>query len=256
MPADREPLCPRCGAGTYERVSETESRCSECGLGRTSVPLRVEHVEPSETAATSDNDEPDALAEVRQRMRGAFADSSFSPCGLDARWTGTRWFGGSGSSDGVVTSLELAHGEDPWDEASTQVRVEVRLPRKVFEDHEANAEIEQAELTREQVSRFWMASGRLDPEVRAAAFPTGAAHGDVTAPWADAEIAIDGTRVAFRRLGDHGYWLAQASHGRLLVGIESRAWPVESTGLVTIEDLTPYIEGSNLIALRGQRRFG
>jgi ribosomal protein L37E len=256
MRADREPLCPRCGSAIYERVSETESRCSECGLGRTSVPLHVEHHERSRVGATSHEDEADVFVEVRQRMTGAFADASFSPCGLDARWKGTRWFGGSGSSDGVVTSLELAHGEDPWDEASTQVRVEVRLPRRVFDDDEANVEIERADLAREHVSRFWMATGTLDPDVRAAAFPTEAVQGEWMAPWADAEIAIDGTSVAFRRLGDDGYWLAQAPHGRLLVGIESRGWPVESTGLVTMEDLAPYIEGSDLIAARGRRRFG
>lgn len=246
MSADREPLCPRCGSAIYQRVSETDSRCSECGLGRTSVPLRLESQGWSQVDATSAEDEADASVEFRQRMHGSFADASFSPYGLDARWEGTRWFGGSGSSDGVVTSLELAHGEDPWDEASTQVRVEVRLRRRVFEDDDADAGIERALLARDQVSRFWMATGTLDPQVRAAAFPTGAVRGEFTAPWADTEIAIDGTSVAFRRLGDDGYWLAQAPHGGLLFGIESRGWPVESTGLVTIEDLAPYIEGSKV----------
>lgn len=133
--------------------------CSECGLGRTSVPLQVELHAQSEPGATSPEDEPHALVEVRKRMHDAFADASFSPCGLDARWAGTRWFGGSGRADGVVTSLELAHGEDPWDEESMQVRVEVRLPRRVFEDDAANVEIERADLAREQVSRFWMTTG-------------------------------------------------------------------------------------------------
>jgi hypothetical protein len=215
----------------------------------------MEQQRASEAGADFDDDEADALAEVRQRTRGAFADASFSPCGLDARWAGTRWFGGSGTSDGDVTRLELAHGEDPWDEASTQVRVEVRLPRPVLENDATNVEIELAGLTREQVSRFWMVTGTLDPEVRAAAFPTGAEHGEFTAPWADVEITIDGTALTFRRLGDNGYWLAQALYGRVLIGIESRAWPVASTGLVTIEDLTPYIEGSKLVAARGRRRF-
>lgn len=256
MSADREPLCPRCGSPIYERVSETESRCSDCGLGRTSVPLRVEHHGRPEVGAAPHEDEPKVLSEVRQRMTGAFADASFSPCGLDARWKGTRWFGGNGSSDGVVTSLELAHGEDPWDEAAAQVRVEVRLPRSVSKGDETNVEIERALLAREQVSCFWMATGALDPEVRTAAFRTGAVQGQSMAPWVNAEIVIDGTAVAFRRLGDDRYWLAQAPYGRLLVAIESRAWPVESTGLVTIEDLAPYIEGSDLIAARGRRRFG
>jgi len=256
MSADREPLCPRCGSAIYERVNETESRCSECGLGRTSVPLRVEQPGPSEVGETSTEDEPEVLVEARRRMSGAFADASFSPCGLDARWKGTRWFGGNGSSNGLVTSLELAHGEGPWDEAATEVRVEVRLPRSLSKGDETNVEIERALLAREQVSRLWMATGVLDPEVRAAAFSTGGVLGESMAPWADAEIPIDETAVAFRRLGDDRYWLAQASHGRLVVAIESRAWPVESTGLVTIEDLAPYIEGSDLIAARGRRRFG
>jgi hypothetical protein len=240
----------------YERVNETESRCSECGLGRTSVPLRVEYPGPSEVGDTSTDDEPEVLVEARRRMSGAFADASFSPCGLDARWKGTRWFGANGSSNGVVTSLELAHGEGPWDEAATEVRVGVGLPRSVSKGDETNVEIERSLLARQQVSRFWMATGALDPEVRAAAFSTGGVHGESMAPWADADIPIDGTAVAFRRLGDDRYWLAQATHGRLVVAIESRAWPVESTGLVTIEDLAPYIEGSDLIAARGRRRFG
>jgi hypothetical protein len=95
---------------------------------------------------------------------------------------------------------------------------------------------------------FLDGNGTLEPDVRAAAFSTGAVQGEFTAPWADAEITIDGTSVGLRRLGDDGYWLAQARHGRLLVGIESRGWPVESIGLVTIEDLTPYIKGFNRIA--------
>ena len=132
----------------------------------------------------------------------------------------------------------------------------MRLPRRVVEDDEAKVEIERAALAREQVSSFWIATGTLDPEVRAAAFPIGAVQGDSMEPWADAEIAIDATSVAFRRLGDDRYWLAQAPHGRLVVGIESRGWPVESTGLVTIEDLAPYVEGSDLIAARGRRRSG
>jgi hypothetical protein len=185
---------------------------------------------PSEPSTALGDDEPDALAEVRQRTRAAFADAAFLPCGLDTQWVGTRWFGGSGTSNGDVTRLELAHGEDPWDESSTQVRLEVRLPRRVFENELTNVEIEQSGLTRELVSRFWMETGKLDPEVRAAAFPTGTEHGAFTAPWAEAEIAIDGESLTFRRLGDDAYWLAHALHGRLLVGIESRKWPPRIDG--------------------------
>ena len=189
--------------------------------------LRVEHPGPSEVDDASTEDEPEVLVEARRRMSGAFADASFSPCGLDARWKGTRWFGSNGSSNGLVTSLELAHGEDPWDEATPQVRVGVRLPRSRSKGDDTNVEIEAPSSARKKSAVSGWRPGRSIRKSAPAAFSDGAVLGETMAPWADAEIPIDETTVAFRRLGDDRYWLAQASHGRLLVAIESRAWPVE-----------------------------
>ena len=62
--------------------------------------------------------------------------------------------------------------------------MEVRLPRTVSKGDETNVEIERAFLAREQVSPFWMATGALDPEVRAAAFSTGATVSSPTVPLA------------------------------------------------------------------------
>jgi hypothetical protein len=113
-------------------------------------------------------------------MQHGFADASFSPYGLDDRWQGTRWVGGTGSSDNEITRLELAHGENPWDEDSTQVRIQALLPRKVSPDHATNIAIEFDSLTRQQVNCFWMATGTLPEDVRRAAFQPGGEPGDAT----------------------------------------------------------------------------
>jgi hypothetical protein len=187
-------------------------------------------------------------------MQPAFADA-FSPYGLDDRWHGTRWLGGTGSSDKEITRLELAHGEDPWDEQAPQVRVQTLVPRKVVPDNATSIAIELDALTREQVNRFWMATGTLPDDVRRAAFPPGRDPGDATAPCYDTDIPIDGETVTFRKLGGERYWVAHARHAEVLIGIEAQAWSSALTGLVTIDDLALYLEGSQVIADRGRRRF-
>jgi hypothetical protein len=188
-------------------------------------------------------------------MRGAFADASFAPYGLDDRWQGTRWLGGTGSSDNEITRLELAHGENPWDEESSQVRVQALLLRAVSLDDATNIAINFDSLTRQQVNGFWMATGTLPDDVRRAAFASGRDPGDATAPWDDSDIPVDGETVTFRRLGGERYWVAQARHAEVMIGIEAQAWSPALTGLVTIDDLAPYLAGARLIAERGRRGF-
>jgi len=192
------------------------------------------------------------ILDIAAHMQGAFADASFSPYGLDDRWQGTRWLGGTGSSDNEITRLELAHGENPWDQESSQVRVQALLPPTVSLDAATNVAVEFDSLTREQVNRFWMAPGTLPDDVRRAAFPPGRDPGDATAPWDDTEIPVDGEAVTFRKLGGERYWVAQARHAEVIIGIEAQAWSPALTGLVTIDDLAPYLAGSQLIAERGR----
>jgi hypothetical protein len=189
-------------------------------------------------------------------MRGRFERAAFPGYGLDDRWPGTRWFGGSGSSGDEIDRLELAHGENPWDEEDAQVRVEKIRPRKVLDDQTQNIAVELDIFTRQQVNLFWMSTGTLPEEVRRAAFEPGQMPRDPTAPWVDARIPVDGAAEPFRVLACDDYWIAQACHNGMLVGIEARAWPLDQTGLVTIDDLSPYHVGSAVIAERGRSRFG
>jgi len=256
MRVRREPLCPQCGGSTYEQLDAHHSRCSDCGLGRTTQPLILQSSPASPPASATDAQPRAHMPDIAGRMQRGFASASFPAYGLDDRWQGTRWFGGVGSSGDEIYRLELAHGENPWDEESTQVRVEAVLPRKVFEDDNQNIAIEVDSFTRQQVNKFWMSTGTLPDEVRRAAFATDAEAGDPTAPWEEVHLPIDGAAVGFRLLGRDDYWVAQARLSGILLGIESQAWPLEQAGLVVIDDLSPYIAGSEIIAARGRKWFG
>lgn len=192
---------------------------------------------------------------MRNEMRDAFTSASFAPYGLDERWSGTRWLAGSGASDGTVTRLVLAHGETPFERSSTQIRVEVSIAPRVLADDAQNLAIARATTTRELVNKFWLTTGTLDPAVRSAAYTSEGAQSDLTAPWDTVQLEVDGIALEFQMLGDDNYWLAQSVLDQVVLVVDARVWPVASTGLVTITDLTLYAEGSEEIAARGRERF-
>jgi hypothetical protein len=184
----------------------------------------------------------------------AFARAAFRPFGLDGHWRGLRWFGGSGSSNDLVNRLELAHGDAPWDPASQQVRVQTLVPSHIGLDGTRQTIAgERALLAQEQVRSFWHHTGQLPEEVRRAAFPLNAGVADPTEPWADRELTIDGAAVSFRVLLVDEFWLGQAQHGDVIVGIESKGWPPDRTGLVTVGDVDRYETGSHEIKTRFPR---
>ena len=90
----RGSLCPRCGGSEFEQIDERESRCADCGLGRTIVPP-VAAVETSPEAHEA-NERVRVLMDQFTGPPPPFDDASFLPYGLDDRWTGlkvARWFG-------------------------------------------------------------------------------------------------------------------------------------------------------------------
>jgi hypothetical protein len=204
--------------------------------------------------STNSHARPD-LPDIARRMRSGFAGASFLACGLDERWQGTRWFGGSGGSGHEIDRIELAHGENPWDDEVAQIRVKKIRPRKIAEDESHNIAMELHSFTRQQLNQFWMSTGTLPDEVRRAAFEPGVMPANPTAPWDDVQIPVDGEAITFRILAHEEFWVAQARRAGMLVGVEARAWPPDRTGLVTIEDLAAYHAGSELIAGRGRSRF-
>jgi hypothetical protein len=247
------PLCSQCGNSQWERVSDTEIRCSECGLGANVARLATAPRNASESGSSSP--ELEEILRLRQAgPRAAFARAAFRPFGLDDRWRGLRWFGGAGSSKDLVYRLELAHGDAPWDPASQQVRVLTLVPSHIgLDGTRQTIAAARALLAQEQAQSFWHHTGQLPAEVRRAAFPLDAGVVDPTAPWADRELTIDAAAVTFRVLLVGDFWVGQAQHGDVMVGIESRGWPPDTTGLVTVDELDPYETGSQEIQARFPR---
>jgi ribosomal protein L37E len=98
MPERREPLCPQCGGVSYEQIDACHSRCSECGLGRTSQPLIAQAGAIRSPASAPRSHERVHMADIAGRIRGAFADASFAPYGLDDRWQGRGGSAGQGAA--------------------------------------------------------------------------------------------------------------------------------------------------------------
>ena len=233
-------LCSRCGSSEWEELSETETRCAECGHG----------ARRSRLVATSDATRPVDWAAVDARhaarvtsARRAFERAPFSCHALDDHWRGLRWFGGHGTSNGAVSHLATAHGDEPWNEQATHVRVDTTPDRGYT----------RFEVVRHLVNAWWHQTGTLPDPVRRAAFPVDESAGDPTAPWDDLTLAVDGRPTAFRALGSDEYWVAIASVGAFVLSVEARSWPSSETGLVTITDLEPYERGAIEVHRRRRR---
>jgi hypothetical protein len=238
-------LCPQCGGIEYEEVGPNQIRCVECGQGANTVTMKA-------VAQPPGPDYGEIVARMREdgyrRAMQTFRDASAAPFGLDDRWTGHRFLGGSGRSNGRIKKLVLAYTDQPWDPSAVHVRVETRWGDPSFGDR--SLEFEQWSLAKNQVGSLWQATGVRDDAVRRAVFPVDDSTPDPpdpTGPWATTPIPVDRNAVEFRMLGDDDYWVAQARCGDAVIGIESTAWPIASTGLVTITSSTPYEEGSRTV---------
>lgn len=144
-----------------------------------------------------------------------FTDATFVPYGLDERWSGLRWFGGSGSSGSAVTNLVLAFGDAPWDPNEPEVRIETRrADLQSLGDPTVEAQIVAGQMAREQVGHLWRETGVLRDDVRRAAFPIDGVRGDPTVGWDHATLSVDGETVSFSSWSRVSTGLRRRSLGR------------------------------------------
>jgi hypothetical protein len=178
---------------------------------------------------------------VDDEGRRALVAATFTPFGLDDRWTGGRWIGGSSTSNGRLSALVLGHGDAPRDMTATQIRVETRP----IDDRTRQEAL--WDSARSQVQHFWHETGVLPDDVRRAVFRTDGSDIDPTDPWESAALLVDGVLVEFRVLAHENYWVSQAPVDDAVVAIQARGWSLADTGLVSIEDTSEYREGRGLI---------
>ena len=136
-----------------------------------------------------------------------FREASFQPLGLDDQWTGLRSIGGSGTSNEVIRSLTLTHG-DPYDDSGPLVRVTTVSPPHVHGDPAVDRAIERSFRVRRLVGYLWRTTGSIDAEVRAAAFDPGLMPPDPTAPWEPVTFPIDGHPTDAHLLEQGNAWVA------------------------------------------------
>jgi hypothetical protein len=239
-----------CGGTHFEFVDDSHFRCVECGhSGRFQRLAVVSDANPS----------PAALAQAADRMRAldarmvaAFRGAPFRPFALDGRWSGRRRFGGQGSSGEQTTALTLAFGDDPQDLTLPEVRVETRVGSVgVVDDPIVAAQIDAVMLARQQVDHLWRNTGVLRDDVRRSVFPRDDARaGDPTIVWERTLLTVDGDAVEFAVLSEDVHWVAQAIIEGTVVGIQSRNWTLEATGLVTESKFELYERGTQELRRR------
>lgn len=243
-------LCHVCGSTQFEHVDDSNIRCVACGHGASVMRL---------TATANPDPSPAELSEVEERLRAhdaevtaAFTGAPFRPYALDDRWSGLRSFAGHGSSGDRTTSLSLAFTEDPQDVSLPYARVETQC-RDVdgIDDPTIAAKMGAFTLARELVEGLWRSTGELRDDVRSSLFARdGTRTDDPTAAWERTQLMVDGDAVEFAVLSEGEYWVAQAIISGIVVGIQSRNWAVETTGLVTESNFEPYEVGAQELRRR------
>ena len=244
-----QPLCNRCGT-VMERRTEIELECPHCGQSaRGAALVAVGHTSAPPTDA--ELTEQHRFDRDRARMNAmAYMAAPFRPYGFDARWTGSRWFSGQGSTDGMLTHLELAHGEAFIDKTRPEARVATHVPSPVYGvdglEHELHSQ------GRMIVSWLWHETAAVPEDVRRGV------HGYERPPddsvWDEHWIDVDGMRVRFRMLSAEHAAVALAVVGVHIVAIQSRNWDFGAYGLEEIRDFAPYEQGSVELHQRMRRR--
>ena len=221
-------ICPRCGGSTWTEIDESHTACADCGLGASTGTLMTSAKVRRWTPWRRANRE---LRASRDRPTRALADATFTPYGLDGRWTGPRWLGGHGRSNDEVTELSLAHGSREM--TGPQLRVRTRIPRF------GTIGVELVDAAHELVMTLAHEVDRLRDDVRQALFPRGAAT-DPFGPWTPLAVEVDGASRPFHLLAEDDHWVAVGALTEVVLSLEGRQWDPAGIGLVPVADLTPY----------------
>jgi hypothetical protein len=106
-------------------------------------------------------------------------------------------------------------------------------------------------LARSQVDHLWRQTGVLRDDVRRTVFPRdGNRTDDPTRDWARTLLAVNDDEVEFAVLSEGTHWVAQAIVGSSVVGIQSRNWALETTGLATETKFDRYKDGGQELRRR------
>lgn len=201
--------------------------CPDCGLGFSSVSSGI-----FTRQSGGDDDQPSEPDAARLRQyEDVLRGRSFPIYGLDDRWDGSRWVGGSGTSNGTINHIDLAHG-DPFDEAAPLVRVTTWRLSPPEGLTVANAAHQLAES-------LWQEAGAPHDLVRSTF-----TSADPTESWSELHLAVDDHATTFRWLAYGAFWVALTRRENYMITVEARNISNEVAALVTVDDVERYLSGT------------
>jgi hypothetical protein len=237
-------LCHRCGAilDDDQPPGRYRGECPSCGLGYSGTRFGLERVAGLRAAPLKVSDEARRRAQaVRERrdtdLRQAVARCPFPVFGLDDSWSGRRWISGWGGSGDNVDHLELAHG-DVYDPDAPVVRIETRWTTadpegdvNTFEPHVRRV------VARALVERLWHETGTY-LDATSSTFQ----GEDPTGQWDVLRLDVDNEPRRFSALQVGTQWVALATVGRAVLGLQVRNIPPSEMKLVSIDHPTEYLD--------------
>jgi hypothetical protein len=177
-----------------------------------------------------------------REMIAAFRSSPWPLYGLPPNVPCRRFIAGWGRSGKTTSRVELGH-LPPDGSLDSQLRVEVGA----IDDLDDGPEEYARGLWRRSHHEAWISShpdGDLDSLRRHLDKAERDYETEAGITWEHVALIIDGGLVTFNqaRLGDD--WVALLQREPIFIAIHAYQWPDHAPELVTIEDLQPYIEGS------------
>lgn len=238
-------MCHRCGGTAREEIDASHARCAECGQEFSFARLvAIAGDQPERTP--EEQAQLDRLLNMHEHRDRMFETRPFPVYGLDDRWTGLRFIGGSGSSNGETSHLGLAYG-DPVDPDAAHLRVDTRRPPRIGGTNRHDPHLDRMFLAKNLAGHLWRETGVMRDDVRAAAFALDEGSPfsvDPVGPWDPMSFPVDGALITFKRLAQAEHWVALGELDGLFIAVTARNWLAEETALITVDDFAPYFEGS------------
>jgi len=211
---------------------EGQLTCPDCGHNET-ISLTLVARSPAAPSLPETIGPIDAV--MLERYAAVAAQVDFPLYGLDRSWIGPRFLSGFGGVP-VVERFTLGFG-DPLDPESPLLRVETHRPSDPHDE------------VRPQ-QRHLMAARSLAREMTTIVAPNDAITAtlrskDPTASWAAQTLDVAGQAHEFRALQFEQAWAALGYVGDQLLAIEVRLAPAADIDLVVVDDLEPFVLGTN-----------
>jgi len=168
----------------------------------------------------------------------AFREAPFALLALDESWTGDRWLGGFGTSNGRVSELHIGHSRETPEGGVARLVVGVQASQNAPRGP-AGEDVAATLAALNLAPRMVRATDAWQP-------------GDDEAPWrrlapsSPLTIDVDGAPVELRSWREGERWVAVGRAEERMITLDASGIEPQLVSLRTVTDLEPYVEGARL----------